>query len=112
MPEQFPSIATPETVRGLAFVYILQTVDGALYIGQTRDIAERLRKHGYGLGSKFTSDHHAPRLVYCEGPMTFGNAIHREAQLKRWTRAKKEALIKGDLECLNTLSKSRERPNC
>jgi predicted GIY-YIG superfamily endonuclease len=36
------------------------------------------------------------RLVYSEAHATRSEAIKRERQLKRWTRAKKEALIAGD----------------
>ena len=108
MPEHFPTIAAPRPVPGHAFVYILQSADGALYIGQTVNVAERLRKHRYGLGSKFTLDHAQPRLVFHEGPMSPETAVSREAQLKRWSRAKKEALIRGDLDLLSTLGRSRE----
>jgi putative endonuclease len=34
-------------------------------------------------------------------------AISREKQLKRWSRAKKKALIDGDIERLRQLSKAR-----
>ncbi len=107
MPELFPAIPIPARVNGFAWVYILQTADGALYIGQTHDLTERLRKHRYGLGSKFTSDHFSPRLVFHEGSISFDAAVRREAQLKRWSRAKKEALIRGDLHTLRMLSHSR-----
>jgi predicted GIY-YIG superfamily endonuclease len=33
----------------------------------------------------------------------------REAQIKRWTRAKKEALVAGDINKLQELSKSRQK---
>ncbi|AOS44732.1 GIY-YIG nuclease superfamily protein [Lacunisphaera limnophila] len=110
MPELFPVIPIPAAIADLAWVYILQTADGALYIGQTRDIGERLRKHRHGLGSKFTTDHSGPRLVFCEGTMSLDEAVVREHQLKRWSRPKKEALIRGDLPRLRELSRSRERP--
>jgi putative endonuclease len=107
VPEFHPTIPTPERVDGFAWVYVLQAIDGALYIGQTLDLVERLRKHRFGLGSKHIRDHGQPRLVYCEGPMPLAIAISREAQLKRWSRAKKEALIGGHLDRLKELSRSR-----
>jgi putative endonuclease len=107
MPVYFPDIPIPARVDGFAWVYILQTADGALYVGQTRDLGERVRKHGYGLGSKFTADHTSPRLVFCEGPMSLEAAVGREAQLKRWSRLKKEALIRADVGLLKALSRSR-----
>jgi len=42
---------------------------------------------------------------------TFAQARSREAQLKRWTRAKKEALLAGAFDRLQALSKSRENRN-
>ena len=96
MPVIFPSIPCPAPVSGLAWVYILQSADSALYIGQTVNLSERLRKHRFGLGSKHTHDHAAPRLIYCEGPLEPNAAVARERQLKRWSRAKKEALIRDD----------------
>lgn len=108
MPEFFPSVAVPPAVPGHAWIYIIQSADGALYVGQTHDLTERLRKHRYGLGSKFTRDHPAPRLVFYEGPMNPDAAVTREAQLKRWSRAKKEALIAGDHAALRTLVRSRK----
>lgn len=35
------------------------------------------------------------------------DAVQRERQLKRWTRAKKEALIRGDFRTIKMLSQSR-----
>lgn len=105
MPDLFATIPCPNPVPGLCWVYILQSADGSLYIGQTHNLSERLRKHRYGLGSKFTSDHSSPRLVFCEGSMPLDAAVRRETQLKRWSRAKKEALICGDSQALKTLSR-------
>jgi predicted GIY-YIG superfamily endonuclease len=42
-------------------------------------------------------------LVYCETHASRDTALKRERQLKRWTRAKKEALITGDLGLLTAL---------
>ncbi|HEY4302734.1 MAG TPA: GIY-YIG nuclease family protein [Candidatus Didemnitutus sp.] len=106
MPAIFPTIPCPESISGHAWVYILQSADGSLYIGQTVNLPERLRKHRLGLGSKHTRDHEAPRLIYCEGPIAPNEAVARESQLKRWSRAKKEALIRGDTTALRQLSQS------
>ncbi len=35
--------------------------------------------------------------------------MNREAQLKRWSKAKKEALISGDIQLLKKFSKKRIR---
>jgi putative endonuclease len=50
-------------------------------------------------------------LVYREKLENFAKARAREAQLKRWTRAKKEALIIGDMKTLKALSRCRTSKN-
>jgi putative endonuclease len=105
---RFPPIPGRASVAGRVWVYILQTADGSFYIGQTGNVQERLRKHRLGLGSKHTSDHDQPLLVHCEGPFSPSDAAARERQLKRWSRAKKEALIRGDAAALHVLSQSRD----
>jgi predicted GIY-YIG superfamily endonuclease len=46
-------------------------------------------------------------MVYSEEYETFGEARRRKAQVKRWSRAKKEALISGDLVTLRKLAKPK-----
>jgi predicted GIY-YIG superfamily endonuclease len=76
------------------FVYILRCAHGRLYVGETNDVAARVARHNDGRGSSFTA---APvHLVFTEAHETRESALGRERQLKRWTRAKKEALIAGD----------------
>ena len=108
MPVIFPAVACLAPVPGLAWVYILQSADGSHYLGQRVNLPERLQKHRFGLGSKHTHDHAAPRLIYCEGPLEPNAAVARERQLKRWSRAKKEALVRGDRGALQQLSQSRD----
>ena len=110
MPDLHPPIACPNPVSGLFWVYILQSADGTYYVGQSRDLNERLRKHRLGLGSKHTQDHDTPRLVYAESLNELTAAVQRERQLKRWSRPKKEALICGDFDRLRKLSQSRDQP--
>ena len=110
MPDLHPPIVCPDPCPGLFWVYLLQSADGTYYVGQTRDLCERLRKHRLGLGSKHTHDHAAPRLVYTETLENLTAAVQRERQLKRWSRLKKEELIQGDFNQLRTLSESRDHP--
>jgi hypothetical protein len=51
---------------------------------------------------------HPPISSYSEKLETFTDARRREAQVKRWTRAKKEALISGEIQKLKLLSKSKQ----
>jgi predicted GIY-YIG superfamily endonuclease len=85
------------------FVYILRCIDGALYVGETNDIDQRLARHSDGRASRFTAQRRPVTVVYTERQPTRLAAVSRERQLKRWTRAKKEALIAGDLARLKQL---------
>jgi predicted GIY-YIG superfamily endonuclease len=49
------------------------------------------------------------RLVYFEGPFPRVSALPRESQLKRWSRAKKLALVQHETVMLARLSQSQER---
>lgn len=103
-----PTLTCPRPVDGLAFVYILACLEGALYIGSTTDLGVRLAQHDRQEGTKFTRDHRGGRLVYYEGPFELAIALQRERQLKRWSRAKKLALIQKQVAVLRELSQSRE----
>ena len=85
------------------FVYILRDSKNNLYIGQTNDLKKRLEYHQSGNGAKFLKNNNDIELVFSEKYETRSESRKREIQLKKWTRAKKEALITGDLECLKLL---------
>ena len=89
------------------YVYILRCVDESLYVGHTRNIDKRVETHNAGRGAAFTVKRRPVELVYAEPHDTKTAAIRRERQLKRWTRRKKEALIRGDLALLRSLSRRR-----
>ncbi|MGE3275236.1 MAG: GIY-YIG nuclease family protein [Vicinamibacterales bacterium] len=85
------------------FVYVLRCANGALYIGETADLARRLEQHRDGSASGFTASRRPVALEYFERHETRAAALERERQLKRWSRAKKEALIAGDVTLLKQL---------
>jgi putative endonuclease len=87
------------------FVYILRCSDNALYVGETADLDGRLEKHQEGSACTFTASRRPVALVYSEPHATRATALTRERQLKKWTRAKKEALIQGDFKRLKRLSR-------
>jgi putative endonuclease len=49
--------------------------------------------HNGGRGAKYTAGRRPVRLVHLEGFKTVGDALRREHELKRLTRAEKEALV-------------------
>jgi predicted GIY-YIG superfamily endonuclease len=85
------------------YLYILRNIHNRLYIGQTNDIDRRLTEHRTHHGAKFIRDYGDFELEYTEQFTTRQEAVQRETQLKHWTRAKKEALISGDLDLLKRL---------
>ena len=85
------------------FVYILRCADNALYVGETNNPDLRLARHQEGTASCFTARRRPVTLVYVEGLPDRPSALARERQLKRWTRAKKEALIAQDFALLKRL---------
>lgn len=89
------------------FVYILLCADGSYYVGSTTDLAERERVHNDGHGAEYTATRRPARLVYSEAHTSWPAARRREAQIKRWSHAKKRALVEGDLEGIHRLAKRR-----
>ena len=75
------------------FVYLLECADGSLYVGITTDLARRLAEHKAGTASRYTRAHGARRMVYAERVKDRSAASKREAELKRYSRARKRALV-------------------
>ena len=88
----------------MSFTYIMRCADDTLYIGHTEDLASRELTPNEGRGSMYTSTRRPVRMVYAEEHSSLERAIAREHQLKRWSREKKEALIRGDRSALDWLS--------
>jgi predicted GIY-YIG superfamily endonuclease len=90
-------------------VYILRCSDNSLYTGYTTDVEVRVRAHNMGFGSAHTYKRLPVELLYSEAHPTRLSAVRRERQLKGWSRKKKEALIREDLDGLHVLAKRRAR---
>jgi predicted GIY-YIG superfamily endonuclease len=94
---------TMTSSSSMRWVYILRCADNSLYIGETDDLVLRVARHNEGRGCVFTARRRPVTLVYSEVLANREDAMKRERQLKRWTRAKKEALIVGDVTELKRL---------
>lgn len=75
------------------FVYLLECEDGSLYTGITTDVERRFLEHTNGMGGHFTKAKKAKRIVYTERHSSRSAASKREAEIKKWPREKKLALI-------------------
>lgn len=85
------------------FVYILRCADGTFYVGETGNLLQRLQQHNKGCASAHTATRRPVRIAYAEELADREAALARERQLKRWSRAKKAALIVGDPVALKRL---------
>jgi putative endonuclease len=75
-------------------IYILASRrNGTLYIGVTSDLAARASVHKQDLIDGFTKKYGVHILVHYELFNSMPDAIAREKQLKKYSRAKKIALI-------------------
>ena len=84
------------------YTYILTNkTDTTLYIGVTNDLERRVAEHRTELIPGFTQKYNCHKLVYFETFSDVEQAISREKQLKKWSRAKKDWLI-------DTMNKDRE----
>ncbi len=76
------------------FVYILECANKSLYTGITTDLARRFKEHQTKQGGHYTSANPGKRMRYFKKYPNRSAASKREAEIKKWTRAKKLELIK------------------
>src|SRR4051812_38345355 len=89
------------------FVYLLLCKDGSIYTGITTDVARRLEQHKAGKGGAYTRSHGAKKMLYTEKKRNRSFALKREAEIKRWPRAKK-LLLRAQTTEKSSSSISRE----
>ena len=78
----------------LPCVYMLASrPGGALYVGVTSDLVQRIWQHRSHVAGGHTDHYNIAMLVWYEPHETMESAITREKTVKRWKRAWKERLI-------------------
>ena len=88
-----------------SWVYILECFEGTFYTGSTNDLERRLAEHREGLErTAFTFTRRPIKLVFAYELIDIREAYELEYQIKGWSRAKKIALMNGDLDELVRLS--------
>jgi len=108
MSERSESKGFSVDLNGAYFTYILECSDGSYYVGSTDDLSQRLARHNAGRGPNWTACR-LPVKLYHEVHNNETEAVRRERQIKKWTRAKKEALVDENLGRLKELSRRRKR---
>ncbi|KXA99326.1 hypothetical protein AKJ47_02695 [candidate division MSBL1 archaeon SCGC-AAA261G05] len=75
------------------YVYMLRLSDNSIYTGFTSDLEGRIKAHKSGRGSKYVKGRLPLKLVYVEKHKSRSEVMHRENQIKKWSKEKKEKLI-------------------
>lgn len=87
------------------YFYILRCSDNSFYCGQTNNLERRVKEHNFdkNKSAKYLRGKTPVKLVYFEKYSNLQEAMKREVQIKKWTRTKKEALIKEDSKLIEKL---------
>ena len=92
----------------LYFVYILLCSDDSYYTGLSNNVYERLKQHQEKKDPKSYTARRLPvELKFYKTFQYIYDAIAYEKKIKRWSRKKKEALIKGDFNELKELARCK-----
>ena len=86
------------------FTRILRCAGRVDVHGHTDNLERRVAAHRRGLIPGYTQTRRPVALAWCEEFSTREEALAAERQIKSWTRAKKEALIAGDIPLLRRLA--------
>lgn len=89
----------PEFIEGQNimeyYTYIILCSNKNYYVGHTNNPESRFSRHLQKSGAKFTSQNTPIKILRKQKFDNELESIRRENQIKGWTRAKKEKLIKG-----------------
>ena len=90
------------------YVYILKCSDNTYYTGITSNLEIRVIEHKSGKHKdSYTYSRRPVSLVFYSEFTEPSKAIETEKQIKKWSKAKKEALINNEFEKLPNLSKKK-----
>jgi len=91
------------------WIYLLRCADGSYYAGHTDDLEKRVGEHMTGACGGYTATRLPVKLVFSQECATRIAALSFERQIKGWSHAKKEALIRGDWAEISRLAKGRSK---
>jgi len=87
------------------WTYILRCADGTYYVGHTDDIDKRWGQHQSGELGGYTAERRPLEFMWADEMPTREEALAAELRIKKWSRAKKEALIMQDWDRLSHFAK-------
>jgi tRNA/rRNA methyltransferase len=85
--------------------YMLRCADGSYYVGHTDNLEARVAQHQQGEIPGYTQRRRPVTLIWSESFPERDQAFAAEQQLKGWSRAKKEALMRGDWDAVRSLAR-------
>jgi predicted GIY-YIG superfamily endonuclease len=91
------------------WVYVLRCSDGSYYTGHTDNLERRFNMHQSGEIPGYTQTRLPVELMFSQSCATREEALAAELQIKGWSRAKKEALFRGDWGAINRLGRGKHR---
>jgi len=90
------------------FAYRLQCADQSYYVGHTDNMEKRLLEHQEGAQCADTQTRRPVQLVWSQEFASREEALAAALQIKRWSRAKKQALASGDFAGLSRAAKKKD----
>lgn len=91
------------------WVYVLHCSDGSYYTGHTDDLDRRFGMHQAGEIAGYTINRRPVELAFSQECATREEALTAEIRIKGWSRAKKEAMFRGDWRAVNRLSRGKHQ---
>ena len=92
-------------------VYILECSDDTYYTGTASDLSQRLLQHEQGVvHSSYTDGRRPVKLVWTSDETEhYSEALRWERQIKGWSRAKKQVLIRNDFDAIHEIVKDERK---
>jgi len=96
----------------MAWTYIIECADGTFYCGSTTNLERRVSQHNLGEGATYTRirRRRSVRLAWAAEFDRIEDAFLYEKRIRKWSRAKRIALIEGRYDDLRALARGRDRP--
>ena len=89
---------------------MLVCADASYYVGMTASLEKRLAEHEAGIDPHaYTYSRRPIKFVWSQAFDTEHEAFLAERQLKGWSRAKKQALSKGDWNAIHQIVKAERK---
>ena len=87
------------------WVYMLKCKDNSYYVGHTDNIEKRISEHKNKKYCCYTASRLPVQVVFVQMFNLRNSAFAAERKIKKWSRKKKEALIKKDWDEISRLAK-------